>query len=143
MSNVRELLQSRRADLHTKLAPLFAKCTELRKSLILTEAEIAKLNAEIKDIDFAVKALDEAQQKKSGNLTIMQAALEVLKDKLEGMTALEILAEINLRFFGGTVRRHSLSPQLSRLKDRDRKIELRGDRWFILPDEPGLFPPKS
>jgi hypothetical protein len=68
----------------------------------------------------------------------------VLKDhENDGMTAMEILAEINTRYFGGRIVRPSLSPQLSRLKDRDRKIELRGNRWFPLPSEPTLFSPNK
>lgn len=142
MSTVREMLQAKHEEVRAKLSPLFERVTELRKGLIVAEGQIATLHAELKEIELAMRALDEAQ-KKSGKFTIMQAVMEVLKDKPGGMTALDILAEINLRFFDGTVQRHSLSPQLSRLKDRDHKIELRGDRWIRLPDEPGLFTPKS
>ncbi|KGJ65713.1 hypothetical protein BJA5080_08307 [Bradyrhizobium diazoefficiens SEMIA 5080] len=69
----------------------------------------------------------------------MEAVLEVLNHKPNGMTALEILDEINAKYFGGTIVRTSLSPQLSRLKNRDGKLELRGDRWYRLPEEPELF----
>jgi len=142
MSNIRQMLEEKDAEVRAKLAPLFERCTTLRKELVTTEGQIARLNAELREIDLALRAVGDAQ-KKSGRLTIMEAVLEVLKGKPEGMTSQEILAEINAEYFDGTVRRHSLSPQLSRLKDRDKKIELRGDRWIALPDEPGLFTPKS
>lgn len=73
----------------------------------------------------------------------LEAVLEVLKLNPEGMTALEILAEINRRYFDGKIVRTSLSPQLSRLKDRDHKIVLRGNRWYSLAEQPTLFTPKS
>jgi predicted nuclease with TOPRIM domain len=136
------MLAAKEQEVRAKLAPLHERSTELRKELVSAEGQIATLHSQLREIELAIKALDEAQ-KKSGKLTIMQAVLEVLKGKSEGLTALEILAEINQRYFDGTVRRHSLSPQLSRLKDRDHKIDLRGDRWVRLPDEPGLFTPKS
>jgi hypothetical protein len=63
----------------------------------------------------------------------------VLKDHPDGMTALEILHEINTRYFAGRIERTSLSPQLSRLKDRDGKIVLKGNRWLLLPEAPQLF----
>jgi hypothetical protein len=69
----------------------------------------------------------------------MQAVLAVLEHKPNGMTALEILDEINAKYFNGTIVRTSLSPQLSRLKNRYEKIELRGNRWYRLPEEPMLF----
>lgn len=69
----------------------------------------------------------------------MEAILAVLDHKPNGMTAQEILEELNEKYFGGRLMRTSLSPQLSRLKDRDGKIELRGDRWMKLPAQPSLF----
>jgi hypothetical protein len=80
---------------------------------------------------------------RSAKPTIMQAVLEVLRQHPNGMTALEILEEINNRHFDGTIVRTSLSPQLSRLKDRDHKIILRGTRWFLAPEEPSLFTQKK
>jgi DNA-binding transcriptional ArsR family regulator len=69
----------------------------------------------------------------------MQAILEVLKDKPQGLTARQLLTELNERYYGGRLARHSLSPQLSRLKDRDKKIEYRDGQWVRLPDQPSLF----
>lgn len=142
MSSVREILLAKKTELSAELVPLFATCTKLRKALAEAEGRIAALNGELSEIHFALKAMDEAQAK-AGHLTIMQAVLEILKHRPDGMTSQEILAEINKQYFDGTVVRHSLSPQLSRLKDRHKKIELRGNRWFRSSDEPTLFATKS
>jgi hypothetical protein len=138
MSTVREILLARKAEISSAMGPMFEECTRFRKSLIEAEGKVAAAQDELKQIETALKALDEAQTKRA-NPTIMQAVLEVLSHKPDGMTAKEILAEINAKYFGGRIERHSLSPQLSRLKDRDEKIELHGDRWIRLPDEPSLF----
>jgi hypothetical protein len=61
--------------------------------------------------------------------TIKQAVMEVLKGRVSGMTALEILAEINKRF-SVDYPRTSLSPQLSRLK-AEGKIKREGNTWRI------------
>jgi hypothetical protein len=76
--------------------------------------------------------------------TIKQAVLQVLKHEPAGLTALEILAAINSQFFEHKILRTSLSPQLSRLKDNDRKVTLRGNRWFSVGnEEPNLFTQKK
>jgi hypothetical protein len=84
-----------------------------------------------------------AANAKSAKPTIMHAVLIVLREARNGMTALEILDEINSRYFEGKILRTSLSPQLSRLKDRDRKIILRGNRWYLTDEEPPLFASKK
>jgi hypothetical protein len=104
---------------------------------MMKQAELSRWNAELDQIQSALRAIEQTEVK--GNLTIMQAVLEVLKDHPNGMTAMEILAAINTRYFAGSIARTSLSPQLSRLKDRDVKIELKGNKWFLLPEEPLLF----
>lgn len=86
----------------------------------------------------ALLAVDKAEAN-TNKPKIMEAVLEVLRDREDGMTALEILAEINTRYFGGRIARSSLSPQLSRLKDKHGKIDLRGNKWFLLPQQPTLF----
>lgn len=142
MSSVRELLLKQKAEITGRMEPLYARCRDLRKSLIEAESNVALARSELHQIEQALEALDKAKAK-SGPITIMQAVLMTLKHNPSGMTAQEILAEINAKYFDGKIVRPSLSPQLSRLKDRDKKIELRGNRWFPLPDEPTLFAPKS
>jgi chromosome segregation ATPase len=142
MSNVRDLLQARKEEVVAKMAPLYETCTRLRKELVQTEGRIVGLQDELKQVETAMKALDDAAARKKPP-TIMEAVVEILRNRQGGMTAREILTELNEKYSDGKIARHSLSPQLSRLKDRDSRLELRGDRWFLLPDEPTLFAPKK
>jgi chromosome segregation ATPase len=136
------MLLARKEELVSKMTPLFAETARLRKNLVEADGKITELQGELKQIALALKALDEAEAKRKP-ITIMEAVLEILRRQPNGMTAQEILAELNEKYFDGQIARHSLSPQLSRLKDRDKKLELRGNRWFRLPDEPTLFAPKK
>jgi predicted nuclease with TOPRIM domain len=138
MSTTRDILLSRKSELVAQLPAMAEKFTELRKTLIDMEAQFGAHQKELEAIDEALKKLAEPEAT-AGPITIMQAVLEVLNHKPQGMTALEILDEINEAYFNGTIVRTSLSPQLSRLKNRDKKIELRGNRWYRLPKEPTLF----
>jgi hypothetical protein len=143
MSKLRNLLLDERSEILRKAEPLTADIARLREMLSQKQAELSQWNGMLEQINSALKAVDEAEARTS-KPTIMEAVLEVLKDhEDDGMTAMEILAEINTRYFGGRIVRPSLSPQLSRLKDRDHKIELRGNRWYPLPSEPTLFSPKE
>jgi hypothetical protein len=137
MSTARDLLLNRRSEITGKVAPLIADIARLKETLAVRQRELAAWNAELDQIQSALRAIEETEAK--SRLTIKQAVLEVLKDHPEGMTALEILAQINTRYFGGDIPRTSLSPQLSRLKDNDQKIELTGNKWFLRPQEPSLF----
>ena len=79
------------------------------------------------------------REKQPPRITIKEAILATLDHKPDGLTALEILDELNAKYFNGGLARTSLSPQLSRLKERDRKITLQGDHWIKLPTQPTLF----
>jgi chromosome segregation ATPase len=141
MSTVREMLFARKEEIEAQMSPLFQETARLRQSLVETEGRIVELRSELKQIETALKAVDDEAAKKRPP-TIMEAVIELMKAKPAGMTAREILKELNEKYFDGKIARHSLSPQLSRLKDRDKRLELRGDRWFLMPDEPSLFAPK-
>jgi hypothetical protein len=143
MSKLRNLLLDERSEILRKAEPLTADIARLREMLTQKQAELAEWNGMLEQINSALKAVDETEAR-TNKPSIMEAVLEVLKDhEVDGMTAMEILAEINTRYFGGKLLRSSLSPQLSRLKDRYKKIELRGNRWFPLPSEPTLFSPNK
>jgi len=137
MSTARDLLLNRRSEISEKIGPLVRDVARLKESLATKQSELAAWNAELEQIHSALRAIEETETK--SQLTIKQAVLEVLKDHPDGMTAWDILREINTRYFGGRILRTSLSPQLSRLKDRDEKIELKGNKWFLLPPQPSLF----
>ncbi|WP_139316332.1 hypothetical protein [Pseudochrobactrum sp. B5] len=64
--------------------------------------------------------------------TIKDYVVQVLSDSKKGMTALDILYEINSRF-GKSYDRPSLSPQLSRLKENG-VLGLRGSVWYLKPE---------
>jgi chromosome segregation ATPase len=138
MGSAREILEARRAALSAELEPLNAKRDEFFHGMVDVTEKISHVEKEIAEIETALKSLADSQGK-SQRIPIMQAILEVLRDKPQGMTAREILVELNAKYFGGELQRHSLSPQLSRLKDRDKKIEYRAERWIRLPDQPSLF----
>jgi len=138
MSTAREILEARKAALSAELKPLTEKRDQLFLGIISTDEKIGEMRKELAAIDTALKSLADSQTK-SQRIPIMQAILDVLRDKPQGMTAREILAELNAKYFDGELQRHSLSPQLSRLKDRDKKIEYRDERWIRLPDQPSLF----
>jgi hypothetical protein len=138
MSGVKEILEQQRGRLETKVATLAKTAQEQHKSWMASEEALNAATQELERVVLLLAALDKAIAK-SAKPTIIQAVLEVLKRRPDGMTALEILAEINARYFEGKIARTSLSPQLSRLKDRDGKIDLRGERWFIAPEQPSLF----
>jgi predicted transcriptional regulator len=131
------MLLARRTELIGQLPEMTQRFRELREKLIEAEKHFAEVEKELKAIDEALKTLIDTEPQRPP--TIMQAVLETLNHKPNGMTALEILDEINARYFNGTIVRTSLSPQLSRLKDRYKKIELRGNRWYRVPQEPSLF----
>ena len=136
MSNVRDLLEARRTAIDAAMQPLYQEHELRREKLIETETQLLKLRDERAEIEKLLKSMGDQQ---APRITIMEAVMATLDHKPEGMTAQEILAEINAKYFGGKLVRHSLSPQLSRLKDREKKIELRGDRWIKLPEQPSLF----
>jgi hypothetical protein len=146
MNQIREMLLKQRAEFVEKLEPTLRECGDLQTQLNVKLEQVHALKLSISQIDRAVAAIDAGEEKRrnSGRPKIMDVVLEILDRAPNGMTAREIMTEINTRnLLGEPILRHSLSPQLSRLKDRDKKIDLRGDKWFRLPDEPGLFAPNK
>ncbi|SEH86626.1 hypothetical protein [Tardiphaga sp. OK245] len=146
MNQIQEILLKQRAEFVELLKPAMKDCVELQMQLDQRREQVRALKTSIEQIDVAVAAIQagDAKRENAGRPKIMDVVLEILDDAPNGMTAREIMTEINTRnLLGEPIMRHSLSPQLSRLKDRDKKIDLRGDRWVRLPDEPGLFAPKE
>lgn len=142
MNQIRDILLKQRAEFSEKLEPALARCAEIQTELNGQLELVRVIKLSISQIDTALAAIeaDETKRENSRRPRIMEVVLEVLENAPLGMTAREIMTEINDRnLLGEPILRHSLSPQLSRLKDRDKKIELRGDKWFRLPDEPLLF----
>jgi len=121
-----------------KITRLTAETDERRQRWEQSASELEAARKEAKQIQFLLGKLEEAVAQ-SAEPTIKEAVLEALAQRPEGMTALEILDEINKRYFDGKIVRTSLSPQLSRLKNDDKKVTLRGNRWHLIPEQPSLF----
>jgi hypothetical protein len=137
-TTLRDLLTQQKMSVEAQVERLSKESEERREAWMESVKLLDDAKSEWKRIDLVLDALERASLK-SAKPTIMQAILEVLKQHPNGMTALEILADINSRYFDGKILRTSLSPQLSRLKERDHKIELRGNRWFLAPEKPSLL----
>jgi hypothetical protein len=135
MSDARQLLTARKEAIDGDLMRLLDEYQEHRALLVDLDARIRALRKERDDIDEFLSK----REKQPPRITIKEAILATLDHKPDGLTALEILGELNEKYYGGELSRTSLSPQLSRLKDRDNKITLRGERWIKLPTEPTLF----
>jgi chromosome segregation ATPase len=130
MSGLRELLEAKRQEIRRQMEPITAKAAELRTQLAAQDAKLRMLTKELSDLDRALQVIGK-KQKLEATITIKEAILETLRGAPKGMTAADILVAINDRHFEGTIMRTSMSPQLYRLKDRDKKIKQIGDKYFL------------
>jgi hypothetical protein len=109
--------------------------TVLRQFLSRREAEILEqikgLEEELAEIRTTWSALqaEGVPAPKRATPTIKEMIRRILRGRPDGLTASEILLEMEVRF-STVVERTSLSPQLSRLKEADEVI-LKGGRWFL------------
>lgn len=143
MSGLRETLLSQRNATEARIRDLAAQVEEHRQLWMGSSKALETAKEELRKIDGFLAVLEKAAAQEA-RPSIKQAVLDVMKHRPNGMTALEILAEINERYFEGRLARTSLSPQLSRLKDVDKKITLRGNKWLLIrSEEPSLFSQKS
>lgn len=108
-----------------------------RRSAI--QAEIKALRAELREIEAASAALPSADAETTplprvsrAGPTLKELAVEILQRHSEGLEANDIRDEMRLRH-GLSVKRSSLSPQLSRLA-KDRVIRREGHKWLLVPD---------
>lgn len=69
-----------------------------------------------------------------GGKTIKERVLQLLECNPGGLTSSQILNNLNIDG-GQPVSRESLSPQLSRLRNEDHKIDLNGGLWTIKKHE--------
>lgn len=128
MADLHDFIATRRLQL---IDLLEAKRAENR-SLV---QEIARLERELSDLDHASRAIGLVNRLPALTInrrlpavpTIKKAVLDVLENYPSGLSALQILAEINERY-GTDYPRTSLSPQLSRLK-QEEKLSKNGTLW--------------
>ena len=92
-------------------------------------AQIQTLEAELRQLDMAESAL--ANTSTDPAPTIKEMALAVLTDAGHGLRSGDILTKIK-RKYDVDVARESLSPQLTRLANPDKKIVLEGRKWRVL-----------
>lgn len=134
MTELRAFITQRQTQVEEELRPLLKRRTELRSEMEQIIARITRLSSELEEIKRAEQAIAggaDSERSEPRRLTIKRAVLKVLADSKGGMTAQQILAEINERFFGGEIARSSLSPQLSRLHHEDHKITFDGRLWSL------------
>ncbi|ABA03416.1 hypothetical protein Nwi_0148 [Nitrobacter winogradskyi Nb-255] len=132
METLREFITRRHKELDELEAPLrqqLAAIADEREEL--RRAALAAGPPPMRPANTVTQQADEGRRSRRTipEKTIKDAVVEVLRAKGSGMTALEILAAINLKF-GTEYPRTSLSPQLSRLK-ADGKINRDGIVWTL------------
>ena len=130
MTGLRDFLEKRREEIRKMMEPLEAASESLRAQLSANEIKLRALAEEQSDIEKALRALGKRDASKV-SVTIKDAILQILGDAPAGLTSREILVALNGRFFDGALSRTSMSPQLTRLKNDDRKIRQRGDKYFL------------
>src|ERR1700674_4708099 len=136
MSKLQDFIFRRRKELTEALAPMLDERAQL-------DSKILRLKKELSDLNQAAKAIGLEEQRPELPLAaeppaaqppnIKEAVLSVLQDYPNGLTALDILANVNQRFDLGIIR-PSLSPQLSRLK-QEGKITNSEMIWQRLPQK--------
>ena len=146
MSRLRDFIEKQMATVRATGEPLIQRREALRTELAEIEAKLQKLDAEWRDLEVAAKAIgeppvQEEPRKPSTAPTIKEAIMTVLAEHPKGLLAGDLLKEINTRFFEGQVKRTSFSPQMSRLKGRDRKIIQRGELYFRKAESPAFAGP--
>src|ERR1700720_4620003 len=107
----KEILLSQQVQADDRIKHLIRVTEERRKAWMESALQLEAAEKDLVRIVQFLKQI-EAEAAQALKPTIKQAVLEALKHKPEGMTALEILDEINARYFGGEILRTSLSPQL-------------------------------
>src|ERR1700680_3516818 len=99
MAGLRDMLLRQREETIAKLDGLAKEAAARRQTWIEAVKLLDGATAELKRIDLVLETLDK-DASRSAKPTIMQAVLEVLREQHpNGMTALEILDEINNRHF--------------------------------------------
>lgn len=136
----------RMAELKAAGEPLLKQRLALRKELEQVEAQLESISAEWRELEKAQNAIGRPRKPEPSRaapttLTIKDAILKVLEDHPTGLNANDILREINTKFFDGTIERTSFSPQMSRLKNKDRKVVQRGDLYFKKAEGPAFAEP--
>ncbi len=130
MNEVRDYLEQQLQKTRKERAPLEDAAAKMRRELAATDARIKVLLKAETDLERAIGALGKQQRRKT-EVTIKEAILKALADAPHGLTSNELVSALNEKFFDGALERTSMSPQLTRLKNKDRKIRSKGDRYVL------------
>jgi hypothetical protein len=146
MTGLRDFIEKRMAAIKTEGEPLRDRRTAIMAELATINARLDAMGAEWQDLLKAAGAIgadqdQEQPRRPSSGPTIKEAILKVLLEHPNGMKAGDLLTEINTRFFDGQIERTSFSPQMSRLKNKDRKIIQRGELYFGKREGPAFAGP--
>ena len=145
-------------DADAKIASVGAQVSMLLAQQSILIADRSKLAIEMNDVTKAIGAISgeitalpaiglgssarsvlyhrtkEAAASPYSKLTIKQLVLKALEDNFpEGANANDLLLHFKEAYGRSDITRTSLSPQLSRLKGEDFKIQLVGRKWVLLP----------
>lgn len=122
MANIRDILSARKAEIKA----LQAQLKQELQDILAAESAMSP----IADKEPVIKL----RKGRGSQFTLKDMVINVLKDHKTGADALKILELIKSKY-GIDVKRESLSPQLSRLKNDDKLLELRGSDWFLIPQK--------
>lgn len=132
MTEFRQLMLARQKQLREEYEPLVEQRKALKTELDDVTQKLLRIKRELDEIERAERAIaGQEPEPQNTELTIKEAVLKVLETEKRGMTAMQILAAINERFFDGKIARTSLSPQLSRLNHADNKLKYDGTLWSL------------
>src|SRR5262245_19192530 len=101
MTEFRQFMNARQRQLREEYEPLLERRKALRTELDEVTHRLLMLRKELDEIDRAEKAVADEPPEEKIELTIKEAVLKVLETEKRGMTAQQILAAINERFFDG------------------------------------------
>lgn len=122
MANIREILATRKAEIKA----LQAQLKQEMQDILAAEAAMSP------SLDGS--PVVKMRKGRGSQFTLKDMVINVLREFKTGADALKILELIKEKY-GIDVKRESLSPQLSRLKNDDKLLELRGSDWFLLPQK--------
>jgi len=122
MKSIRDILAERKAEIKALQAQLKKEMQDI------LAAEAAFSPSSEAQVSVALK------RGRGSRTTLKDMIVGVLQEHSSGADSYKILELIKEKY-GIEVKRESLSPQLSRLKNDDNVLELRGSDWFLIPQK--------
>lgn len=122
MKSIRDILAERKAEIKVLQAQLKKEMQDI------LAAEAAFSPSSEREVSVTLK------RGRGSRTTLKDMIVGVLQQYQSGADSYKILELIKEKY-GIEVKRESLSPQLSRLKNDDNVLELRGSDWFLIPQK--------